>query len=506
VPGISAQQLRDGLLADRAATERLFGGSVTLDGRLVLIASLADVEVAKSLIAEIGGDAGAATIREGHEEFVAAPTVSVDDRAVVVSGDDADDHIAVRIGANALEVDFGDDASVDATIKRSKFDRVRVEPAGGDDVVRVIGADSAPTSVDGARGVDAVTFEGSRADDRFALSARNGLVRVNRSEVGGVESLEVAGLGGADTMTVEPIAETELEALYLDAGAGDGRRDRLVLNGTAGDDQPDVLQFAGVSVIGLPEFVTIENAEPTDQLTIDGRGGDDLMSASSLPKSVIGLTLAGGRGTDVIIGSDGDDVLLGGPDFDDVDGRKGDDRVRLGADSDRVTWRPGQGNDDVDGQGGHDVLSFLGTNDAETLDLSTHGRRLDLTRDVENVDLALDDVEEIDPVVFGGADTVAVGDLSGTGVELVDVNLEPALGSPGGDGQPDRVIATGTDGDDAIAVSGGAHGALSVTGLPARLGITHAEPADSLAIHTLGGDDTVDASGLAPGSIALSSD
>jgi hypothetical protein len=70
VPGISAQQLRDGLLADRAAAERLFGGSVRLDGRLVLIASFADVEVAKSFIAEIGGDLGAATIRKGHEEFV----------------------------------------------------------------------------------------------------------------------------------------------------------------------------------------------------------------------------------------------------------------------------------------------------------------------------------------------------------------------------------------------------------------------------------------------------
>jgi hypothetical protein len=70
VPGVSAQRLRDGLLADREAAERLFGGSVTLDGRLVLIAALADVDVAKSFIAEIGGDPGAATIRQGHEEFV----------------------------------------------------------------------------------------------------------------------------------------------------------------------------------------------------------------------------------------------------------------------------------------------------------------------------------------------------------------------------------------------------------------------------------------------------
>jgi RTX calcium-binding nonapeptide repeat (4 copies) len=438
----------------------------------------------------------------------ADPVVAVDHHTLVVRGDDANDHFAVRVGAKTLEVDFGDDGSADVAVKRPKFDRIRVQPGGGDDVVRIVGSDCVATSVDGGLGFDTVRFDGSNADDRFSLSEKDGLVRFGRStDVGGVESVEVAGLGGADTTTVDPISlETELESLHLNVGAGDGRRDHVVLNGTAGEDDPDVLAFGGVSVIGLPEFVTIEDAEPTDQLTINGRGGDDRMSASSVPKGVIGITLDGGRGTDVLFGSAGDDVLMGGPDFDDVDGGKGDDRVLLGADFDRFTWRPGQGNDDVDGQGGHDVLSFFGTNDAETLDLSAQGRRLRLTRDVTNVDLRLDDVEEIDPVVFGGADTVSVGDLSATGVDQVNVNLEPALGSPGGDGQPDRVIATGTEGDDAIAVSGGANGALSVTGLAAPLGITHAEPTDGLAIHTLGGNDTVDSSGLAPGSIGLTTD
>jgi hypothetical protein len=70
VPGIDAQRLRDGLLADRETAERLFGGSVTLDGRLVLIASLADLDVARHFVSEIGGDLGAATVRYGDEEFV----------------------------------------------------------------------------------------------------------------------------------------------------------------------------------------------------------------------------------------------------------------------------------------------------------------------------------------------------------------------------------------------------------------------------------------------------
>jgi Ca2+-binding RTX toxin-like protein len=237
-------------------------------------------------------------------------------------------------------------------------------------------------------------------------------------------------------MTVDPISGTELETLHLNLGAGDGRRDRAILNGTAGEDRADVLGFAGVSVIGLPTFVTIDNAEPTDQLTINGRGGDDFMSASSLPRGEIAVTLDGGRGGDVLFGGDGDDVLVGGPDFDDVDGGKGDDRVLLGSDSDRFTWRPGQGNDIVDGQAGHDVLFFFGSNDAETLDLSARGRRLRLSRDVEDVVTDLDDIEEIDPIVFGGADTIAVGDLSATAVDQVNVTSSRPSAAPAATASP----------------------------------------------------------------------
>jgi hypothetical protein len=70
VPGVDAQALRDGLLADQEARERLFGGSVTLDGRLVLIASLEDLDLAKRFAGSIGGNVDAATVRFGQREFV----------------------------------------------------------------------------------------------------------------------------------------------------------------------------------------------------------------------------------------------------------------------------------------------------------------------------------------------------------------------------------------------------------------------------------------------------
>ena len=48
VPGVTAEALRDGLLEDQEAAGRLFGGSVTLDGRLILVADLADAAFARA--------------------------------------------------------------------------------------------------------------------------------------------------------------------------------------------------------------------------------------------------------------------------------------------------------------------------------------------------------------------------------------------------------------------------------------------------------------------------
>src|SRR5262249_35832152 len=70
VPGVSAEALRDGLLADQNAREQLFGGSVTRDGRLILIASLENIDLARQFAAIIGGDLSRAVARYGDLEFV----------------------------------------------------------------------------------------------------------------------------------------------------------------------------------------------------------------------------------------------------------------------------------------------------------------------------------------------------------------------------------------------------------------------------------------------------
>ena len=121
----------------------------------------------------------------------------------------------------------------------------------------------------------------------------------------------------------------------------------------------------------------------------------------------------------------------------------------------------------------------------------------------------LEDLEEIDTLTGPGEDTFAVGDLSRTPVELVDVSLSPGLGSPGGDGQADRVTVAGTDRDDALSLTGRVviGGTATLAGLPWTVNVSHAEGAlDTLAIDTGPGDDTLDKSAFAPGTIGLEVD
>jgi hypothetical protein len=154
-------------------------------------------------------------------------------------------------------------------------------------------------------------------------------------------------------------------------------------------------------------------------------------------------------------------------------------------------------------------MFFTGTADPETFDLSADRRRLRFARDVGNIVMDLDDVEEIDTIAFGGADVFNVGDLRRTAVTEVNASLAGSFGTAVGDGARDRVNVEGTERADAITVTGKAlfSGAVTVGGLPIKVGITHAEGAlDTLAIHTLAGDDTVDSSGLEPGTIALEVD
>lgn len=166
----------------------------------------------------------------------------------------------------------------------------------------------------------------------------------------------------------------------------------------------------------------------------------------------------------------------------------------MGGYFDRYTWRPGDGADVVDGGARRDSISVQGTSAGEAFDLQPDGQGL---RFDVGVPLALAGIEEIDTVAGGGADTFNVGDLRGTGAQLVDISLASLPITPGGDGEADRISVAG--GRLKLAGKVVVAGTATLTGLPATVNISHAEPKDTLAIHA----DAVDTSAFDPATIGL---
>src|SRR5207247_923631 len=190
----------------------------------------------------------------------------------------------------------------------------------------------------------------------------------------------------------------------------------------------------------------------------------------------------GGKGIETLVGEDGNDT---------VDGNGGNDFASLGAGDDTFVWDPGDGSDTIEGEAGRDTMRFNGAGAAEKIDLSANGNRLRFFRDVATITMDTAGVEQVDFNALGGADTVTVNDLSGTDVDSVNIDLAGTLGGGTGDGVADNVIVKGTNGDDAIDVSGESRN-LTVSGLAATATILHADAAlDRLDVDTQAGTDTV---------------
>jgi Ca2+-binding RTX toxin-like protein len=149
-------------------------------------------------------------------------------------------------------------------------------------------------------------------------------------------------------------------------------------------------------------------------------------------------------------------------------------------------------------------LVFNGSNVGESVNISAVGARVTFFRDVAGVTMDLDDVEDIDFNALGGADTITVNDMSGT--DLTELNIKLGAVSGGGDTAADTVIVNATQGDDVIVVVGDGN-SVSVMGLGTQINIANFDPTmDRLVINGLGGDDVIEASGLAAGSMLLTAD
>jgi Ca2+-binding RTX toxin-like protein len=427
---------------------------------------------------------------------------------ITVDGGAGDDTI---LGSNGIDLLLGGDG--DDFIDGQQGNDVSFLGAG-DDVFQWDPGDGSDT-VEGQDGTDTMLFNGSAGAEIFEASANGERLRFTRNlgnivmDVNDVEVVELNALGNTDTMIVNDLTGTGVTEVDIDLGGtiggttGDGQADTVIANGTNGNDIIDVFGAGtSVSVIGLSALVSIANSEgANDSLVINGLGGNDGITATTLPAGVIKLTLDGGAGDDTILGSQGADVIFGGDGDDFVFGDNGNDLALLGAGDDVFQWDPGDGNDTIEGQDGTDRLLFFGSNASENIDIVANGGRVLFLRNVANVTMDLNDVETIEFRALGGADNIVVGDLSGTDVTRIEVDLRGPNG--GGDGVADTVTVNATNGADVFGVTGDA-GGISVFGLQAGVNVFFQEVAnDRLVLNALGGDDVIDAASLEADGIQL---
>ena len=396
------------------------------------------------------------------------------------------------LGGDGNDFVFGDNGN-DVALLGAGNDVFQWNPGDGNDTIEGQGGTT-----------DTMLFFGANVAENIDIVANGGRVLFLRNvanvtmDLDDVEAIDFRALGGADNIVVGDLTGTDVTRIVLDLrgpnGGGDGAADTVTINGTQGADVFGVNGNAGgVNIFGPQVAVNIFFSEQAnDRLTLNGLGGDDILNAFSLPADRIQLTMNGGLGADMFLGSQGNDLINGGD---------GNDVAFMSAGDDTFVWNPGDDNDTVEGQAGFDTMLFNGANVAENIDISATGGRVRFFRNVANVTMDLNDVEGIDFNALGGADVMVVHDLSGT--DVTEINLDLARRADSVMPQPDSVIVEGTNGDDVIQVSGDASG-VAVVGLAAQVNITGAEAAnDRLTLNARAGDDVVEASGLAAGAIQL---
>jgi Ca2+-binding RTX toxin-like protein len=520
----------------------------------------ADFEFARARVTAIVVDTGAGDDLVRIDESNGTFTDSI---PTTLDGGPGDDTLSGGSGAERLVGGDGND-----TVTGGKGNDLAFMGAGDDAFVWNPGDGS--DTVEGQDGSDTMLFNGANVAERVDLSANGNRLRFFRDvanitmDTAGVEQVDFNALGGADLVTVHDLSGTDVKQVNVDesnpagSGTGDGQPDQVIVEGTAAADKIDVNSDAnnvtasglsaqisvehpettdelavnglggndqitvngsnaddkidvsgdatGVAISGLPAHLAIQKPEAGDQLTVNGLAGNDSISAAGLAAQTIGLTLDGGPGDDTLVGSQGVETLVGGDGNDTIAGGKGNDLAFMGAGDDAFVWNPGDGSDTVEGQDGSDTMLFNGANVAERVDLSANGNRLRFFRDVANITMDTAGVEQVDFNALGGADQVTVHDLTGTDVERVNIDESNPAGSGSGDGQPDQVIVEGTNSDDTITAVG-SNGATRVGGLPETVTISGAEPAnDTLTINALDGNDHVDASKLAASASKLTID
>ena len=348
------------------------------------------------------------------------------------------------IGANGADTLIGGDGN-DIVFGRIGNDVALL--GDGDDTYTWNPGDGSDT-VEGQAGSDTLQFNGANIAEHIDISANGSRARFTRDignvtmDLKGIEKIAYQALGGADVITVNDLAGAGVQqvAINLEAngGGGDAAADQVIVNGTGGVDNITIsLVGAEILVNGLAAQTAIVGQESaSDGLVVNGLGGADIIDTSALTAGSIRLTLDGGDGDDVIIGSAGDETMRGG------------------ADDDTFVYRPG---------GGADVITdFIADSPLDRINLKAF-TALHTLADV----LTLSTQVGADTVIdFGGGNTITLLNVTKTDLDDSDFIFQrpevtsvvasgTGITAGNGDINAGHLVTLTLNFDDAVNVAGG---------------------------------------------------
>ena len=223
------------------------------------------------------------------------------DIATTIDGGAGADSLAGGSGAELLLGGDGNDA-----IDGNRGNDVAFMGAGDDTFVWDPGDGS--DVVEGQEGADTMLFNGAGGPEQVDLSANGNRLRFFRTQATitmdtrSVERVDFNALGGADTVTVNDLTGTDVTSVNVDlagaigGSAGDGSGDRVVVNGTNGNDTIDVSGDAGgVKVNGLAATIGVLHSEgASDRLEINTlAGAADTVARGGLAPGAVQLIVDG---------------------------------------------------------------------------------------------------------------------------------------------------------------------------------------------------------------------
>lgn len=250
---------------------------------------------------------------------------------------------------------------------------------GGNDVLAGFEGDDELTGGDGRD-----TLLGGDGDDTLVVN--NGDDAANEIYNGGANTItgDILAVGKSGSYTVDLRDDTIAQIEYLHLGTG-------ALTTGAGTLRINASQLAGLEVIddagaGFKTTLAINMgalhlfsvsagqlhgfANPGDVISVEGTTGSDTILGSNYSEKLQGFagvdsivggggndTLDGGANNDILLASSGKDSLLGGTGNDSLDAGSGDDTLVGGSGNDTLSG--GAGKDTIDGGlGAHDIADY----------------------------------------------------------------------------------------------------------------------------------------------------